>query len=252
MHRVAYEQNAAGVEVNAELDRELRNRRRNEPAVSQIVFQITVPRTFNLKLETAGGSISLQDPIVGEVRAKTSGGSIRVAGVKGPVRAETSGGNVTAGDIEGPADLHTSGGNIKAGAISGSADVRTSGGSIELGKILGDAKVVTTGGSITLTNVAGAVDASTSGGSVHAAISKQPERDSVLNTNGGSIKVAIAKNLALSIDAKTIGGIVRAPFLEKTKGRNRIENISQTLNGGGKALSVKTTGGNITFEYLQD
>ena len=76
-------------------------------------FIVSVPHSYDLKLTTKGGSITIGD-LEGEVYARTSGGSIQV------------------GDIEGDVDVHTSGGSIRIEHVSGEVDVdaSTSGGRV--------------------------------------------------------------------------------------------------------------------------
>ena len=250
-HRIEFKQDGSDVKVEAKLDPELKNGR-GRSIISQIVFQITLPKTFNVNLKTSGGSISLRDSLIGEVRAKTSGGDVTLANVNGPAWVATSGGNITVGDINGAINLHTSGGNVKAGNVAGDTEVKTSGGNIEVVQIRGNVTAITSGGDITLANVAGAIQGTTSGGDVKATISKQPEQDCQLSTSGGDIRVRLAKTLALEIEAKTNAGRVKMPFAETLKGKKQRENFNVSINGGGTKLSVSTSGGNITLEYLDD
>jgi serine/threonine-protein kinase len=251
LHRIEFTQNNGEVNVVAKLDRELKHgkgRRR----VSHILYRVTLPKQFNLKLATAGGNITLEDSLTGEVRVKTAGGHLKLANVKGPTSAETAGGKITIGDVEGPVDLRTSGGSIKAGKLFGAANVRTSGGNIEVAHVEGDITVATGGGNITLANITGSVEGNTSGGGVNVTISKQPGKDCALKTSGGNIHIRLAKGLALDIEAKTTAGKIRTPFPETAKGIKSSDKVQVTINGGGTKLFAKAGPGNITFEYLAD
>lgn len=156
----------------------------------KVKYEITVPKRYNLDLDTSGGSIQIED-IIGEIKVRTSGGSISV------------------GDVEGDVSLHTSGGSIRTNDIMGEIDAHTSGGSIEVTfakQPQKDASLTTSGGSITArlpADVAIDLDASTSGGRVKSEfdvvgkVKKQRIRGKIngggteleLHTSGGSVRV---------------------------------------------------------------
>jgi hypothetical protein len=121
----------------------------------RVKFIITVPKDYNINLDTAGGSISVDD-LNGDVDVETSGGSIKI------------------GDINGDVDAHTSGGSIRTQDIDGNVNARTSGGSIKVTmtkQITENATLSTSGGSVTanlIDDIKIDIDASTSGGRVHS------------------------------------------------------------------------------------
>lgn len=153
-------------------------------------FYITVPENYNLDLNTAGGSIKVED-------------------LEGQIDAQTSGGSIALGDIVGNVDVHTSGGSIKVDSVYGEIDANTSGGSIRVEfkkQITEDAKLSTSGGSITAIlpdDIAIDIDASTSGGKVRSefdvdgSVKKRSIRGEIngggpeltLRTSGGSVKI---------------------------------------------------------------
>ena len=156
----------------------------------RVEFKITVPEEYNLEIETAGGSIYIED-LEGNIDANTSGGSIGVGKVTGDVELHTSGGSITTEEIYGALDAHTSGGSINvtfANQLKEDAELDTSGGSITA-YLIPDIKVD--------------INASTSGGRVksqfdiNGRIKKQSVRGTIngggpelkLHTSGGSIKI---------------------------------------------------------------
>ena len=156
----------------------------------KVEFNLLIPKNYNVKLNTSGGSLSIED-LNGELNASTSGGSINV------------------GDIIGDVELHTSGGSISTDNISGNLDAHTSGGSIKVTidkQLTKDAKLTTSGGSITaylIPDIHIDIHASTSGGRVKSdfeidgKVKKMSVRGSIngggpkltLKTSGGSIKI---------------------------------------------------------------
>lgn len=159
--------------------------------------RVTVPPDVALSLGTSGGSVTVRGERTADVKARTSGGSIRVD-EGGALDLDTSGGSITVERALRRLSADTSGGGITVRYVGGSAtDVKlsTSGGSIRVG--------VDPAASLR-------VDAGTSGGSVQ--VNGLPfdvsdrERSNVhgqlndgrgllrASTSGGSITIAAASN----------------------------------------------------------
>lgn len=156
----------------------------------RVKYHLHVPENYNLDLNTAGGSIKVED-------------------LNGNIEAQTSGGSIGLGDIVGNVDVHTSGGSIRVESVYGEIDANTSGGSIKVEfakQITEDANLSTSGGSITAwlpDDIAIDLSASTSGGSVKTdfdvdgRVKKRSIRGEIngggpeltLRTSGGSVKI---------------------------------------------------------------
>jgi len=163
---VSYKKLSNGVEINGEFPDYVRHQR------LQVHFEIQVPKEFNLDVQTAGGSISVND-LKGDIDLHTSGGSIKLGNMAGNVDARTSGGSITLEDADGEVSLKTSGGSITIGETTGQVYAKTSGGSITVDGSGGDVSAHTSGGSLRLKNIRGNMDASTSGGSIRAEFVEQ-------------------------------------------------------------------------------
>ncbi len=156
----------------------------------RVTYKVTLPESYNLNLDTSGGSIEIED-------------------LKGKVNAHTSGGSISVEDVEGDVNIKTSGGSLELENIIGEINAKTSGGSIKL-KLpknpAKDAKVKTSGGSITAylaKDVAVNLTAKTSGGrvssefAVNGTTSKRKMEGTingggpelVLKTSGGSVRI---------------------------------------------------------------
>src|SRR5262249_46498614 len=121
----------------------------------------------------------------------------------------------------------------------------TSGGNITLEKTKGSVKASTSGGDIRVKDAYGPINAHTSGGNVSAQLNTQPTADCSLKTSGGNVDVLLASNLAFDLDAHTSGGRVNSDFpgtLNKEKTR-----LTAKINGGGTALALETSGGNVSI-----
>lgn len=212
----------------------------------KVRFLVTIPREFNIDLQTAGGSIQVRD-LEGEARVKTSGGSLDLGQIQGTVWGRTSGGSITLDGCSGATDVDTSGGSINIGDIGDDLKAHTSGGSITIGKVAGSVDAHTSGGSIRVAEVNGTISATSSGGSVSAVIAGQPTAGSRLKTSGGSVRATIASHLSLDISASCSGGRVYNDLdlgsLEQSK-----RSLDGTLNGGGPELVLHTSGGSVTIE----
>lgn len=183
---VTFEQSSNGINVYGEREED---RGWGNFSV-KVKFFIYVPEEFNMDLNTAGGSIKIED-------------------LTGNIEAQTSGGSISLGDIVGDVDVHTSGGSIRVDSVYGEIDADTSGGSISVEfkkQITENAKLSTSGGSITAIlpdDIELDISASTSGGRVSSEfdvdgrVKKQSIKgringggpDLTLRTSGGSVRI---------------------------------------------------------------
>lgn len=240
-YEIRYTETARGVSIVAEMRSQ--GFGRNNDGL-QVEFRISVPKQYNLDLNTSGGSISVDD-LIGEVRVETSGGSLSLGRIEGPVDANTSGGSIDLRQAKGKVLARTSGGSINVGEVSGEVDVETSGGSIDVDGAAGNLRAHTSGGGVSLRRLEGNVDASTSGGSIDAEILKQLDAPCELSTSGGGIVVYMSKEVRLDVDAYTSGGEVESDMPITVQGKVGEGKLRGKLNGGGPLLTLRTSGGNI-------
>ena len=210
----------------------------------RVDFKLTVPQKYGIDVSTSGGNVSI-GRLDGDVKAKTSGGNIKVDHIgdgsvdvqtsggnidlkgiaKGNGRAQTSGGNVSVGDVQGDLHVQTSGGTIKMGRVGGAVEAQTAGGSISLEEAGGGVKVQSAGGSIHIGPSGSAVEVQTAGGSIHIG----PSRGKIkAQTAGGSIEV---EGSGGPVEVQTAGGNVR---IDSARG----------------AIEAQTAGGSIEAKLL--
>lgn len=145
-------------------------------------FEISVPQTFNLDVNTVG-AITTGD-IRGNVKVATAGGSIVLGNIEGTLTVDTQGGSVTAGGLMDAIHAETSGGSFKAYLSQqprSDSKISTSGGRIEmrLAQTVGvELDAVTTTGRVTTDN---------------PALTDPHEKQNVLQTtiNGGGPKLVL-------------------------------------------------------------
>jgi hypothetical protein len=195
-----------------------------------ILFTISVPREYNLEMNTSGGNIS-------------------VVTVKGRVKGGTSGGNVEVTKVEGPVDLRTSGGNLHAEDVTGKLEMETSGGEVDVARVVGDVDVSTSGGNIRLGEVDGKVRAETSGGNVNVRLNS-PNKGIYVETSGGDIELAMPRSSNANIEASTSGGDVTCDLPLTVTGKISENHIKGAINGGGAVIHARTSGGDIRIKAL--
>jgi hypothetical protein len=214
-----------------------------------VKYVISVPRRFQVDLQTSGGDIDLAD-LDGEVLARTSGGDIEIGNTGGNVTAKTSGGDIKVRGANGTLKVNTSGGDIDIDSANAQVDARTSGGDVQIRRAGGNVVARSSGGGIEIDEAYGAIDASTSGGSINARFSRQPNADSRLVTSGGGVSVTLASNLRADIDAHTSGGGISTSIPIQVLGKQDEDTLIGTVNGGGPKLYVRTSGGGISLKRM--
>ncbi len=203
-------------------------------------FNITVPASFTLDINTSGGDISI-DRVKGNTTLRTSGGDIELLSTGGTVNAKTSGGNVVVRDAEGTVNVKTSGGDLDLERIKGLLDAATSGGNITLRSADKEVTLRTSGGDIEIIEVAGNVVASTSGGDMHV---ENTSGSVEVSTSGGDV---VLRDIKGELEAATSGGDIRAERLHaasrlKTSGGDVIVRALMA------SLEAATSGGNVEVE----
>jgi hypothetical protein len=210
-------------------------------------FTLKVPAQFNAQLKTSGGGIAVSD-LAGEVRAKSSGGRLRFAHLRGQLDGETSGGGIHVSDCEGDLKIRTSGGGIDVTGGAGSLDGHTSGGSVTVKAFKGDAHVGTSGGGLAIEHVMGKVEGSTSGGSVSAVLPSPLPGDVRLSTSGSGVTVVVPADAAFELDALTPAGRVSSDLPVMVAGEVARGRLKGTVNGGGKSVVLRSSAGSIRLK----
>lgn len=184
--------------------------KKNNSKNYNLKFELKVPKSYNLKMNTAGGDMKVND-INGSIILNTSGGDLVLKNNSGRIKLATSGGDINVDGFEGDLNVSTSGGDITLKGTNGEINAVTSGGDIKI-----DYKGENNGIGLT-----------TSGGDILLSIPSDVKADFSLSTSGGELKVNLP-NTVYTKDKKT-----------SKKG---------TINGGGKMIECTTSGGDIILE----
>jgi len=195
----------------------------------EVRYEIRVPNSFNLDLNTSGGDIRIGE-LDGSVRARTSSGLIQLQRASGAVDVADSGGNIILGQIGGNLVAHTSSGSIEVEKLNGSGNLSDSGGNILVTDAEKGVVAKTSSGAITLKSVKGGVEASDSGGDITIDVAGGGVAAS---TSSGSI--IIGRVQGQSLDLKNYGGDIR---IEAAAG-----NVKARTSSG--SISIKAAQGTV-------
>ncbi len=183
---------------------------------------------------------------IGSSRAstiQTGAGSIQVQKCIGDLNVASGGGNLYLGDVQGAVQAETEGGSVQLASATGAVRVTTGGGSVQLYKLGRGAQVETGAGPITV-EFAG----------------NHGFTDSFLHTAAGDVTVCFTTNLPVTVHASSDMAIGRGIFSElpglnitKQGGEFTPRSMSAegALNGGGPALRIRTTMGQIALRRCQ-
>jgi DUF4097 and DUF4098 domain-containing protein YvlB len=283
-HEVTFDQEGDRVQVQAKFKPGFRASSNRAAQKLQVEYRVLAPKQFNLDLLTSAGDISSTDlegnakvktaagglkfesikgnfdgltsagdinltAATGPVAVKTSGGSIHLGQVDADTRAETSAGEITVKAAKAKLNAKTSGGEIHLGQLEGPTEAQTSAGAIRVKVAQATLAAKTSGGEIKIEEARDTVRAETSAGSIEANFSAQPQSDCRLVTSGGSIVVKLDPELGFELDARTSAGEVRTelPVTTTVIGKQGSGQLRGKLNGGGKALVLKTSAGDISI-----
>lgn len=191
-----------------------------------IRVEIVVPKSYDLKLYSSGGNLSVKD-ITGKIETNTSGGNIKI--------------DNTAGNLE----AYTAGGNVSISISSGDIKVSTSGGKITVDDFNGNVDVSTAGGDIVLEGKNGKIDASTAGGSIKLDYTgKNMGID--MSTLGGNITASLPGDFDADADIGTLAGKIACDFAKVQKDNHVSSYVRAKFNNGGETFKCTTSAGNIT------
>ena len=82
------------------------------------VFQINVPRNYNVRISSAGGSVSITG-VDGKFTGQTGGGEINIQKANGEVDIRTGGGEVHVSDSRLDGSVSTGGGIVRIEGVTG-------------------------------------------------------------------------------------------------------------------------------------
>ncbi len=183
-------------------------------------FEIAVPASCDVQLDTGSGRVSLQDTS-GDIRVRTGSGRVEVQDAQGRLAIKTGSGGIRIGGVQGQILASTGSGGIETHDLRGQVSLSTGSGGITIDRsFFSGASRVTTG----------------SGGIVFEG-GFDPRGNTLIKTGSGGIVLRLSDSAAFSLDAKTGSGGVRNEF-----GANEVG------NGPRAQLKLRTGSGGIRIE----
>lgn len=209
-------------------------------------LRITVPRRFNVRIESAGGEITLRD-IEGSFTGNTGGGEIDIANARGSARLATGGGEITVQNSNLSGSVSTGGGAVLIQNVTGGLSGSSGTGNVlygglnarERGSPLGEGigRDVCCGETVTVSggvkgNVKGGVAGTVAGDVTFSATTTDGVRTSsdgkyYVTKSGGSVSIGDAENGAV---IRTGGGAIN---IGKTNG-----DLYATTGGGDVSVAA--------------
>ena len=182
---------------------------------ARVDYQIWIPQTCTVELESVSGSIQMDDHL-NRLYAKTVSGSIKLNNIMGNVELKTVSGNISAAKISG---------EIRAGSVSGSLIFRDCKGSFP--------------------------DLHSTSGSIEAELAAIDEdsSDMSLNTVSGDINLKLPDDASFDLDIKTVSGEISTKFkvLVESVKKNQLQG---EVGDGGINIELKTISGDISLAKL--
>jgi hypothetical protein len=241
---VTSEKNSLKVSVKSKFENKTRSLFQSTDEV-HVSFKVLVPKQTNCDLHSSDGYIRVAG-LTSSQRLKTSDGNIEMINVNGDVTGHTSDGNIRLNEIVGSVEVGTSDGNIVIEKIKGNVISSTSDGNIELAEVIGDMNVKTSDGDIYFSNIAGSFKGTTSDGNVKGNFIKL-NNELTVRTGDGNINIQIPDQLGLDLNIK--GESLNVP-LTNFSGKSDKKSIQGKSNGGGIAVNLSTSDGNITLDHM--
>ena len=250
-----------GRDASIELKWPDEQKRKPEDSGRDLTVAITVPREFNIDVDTHIGDFRLRK-IKGEVTARTQRGTIDLGSPVGVVNVFSGSGKVIGGTLDGNVTANTETGSIEFEEVRGTVCARTKNGPITLGEAQGEVSVETRHGDITLGRMHDGLTAksnsgnitigqadtfakvTTTTGKIAVRIKTQPDRDCELLSDTGDIVVGLVPSLAVGSVGETGTGSVSIP---EPFAKSRPTAMSTTK----VKVRAKSVQGNVQFQPLE-
>ncbi|HKI78867.1 MAG TPA: hypothetical protein VKA26_10020 [Ignavibacteriaceae bacterium] len=224
---INFDKSSSGVTITTEYERHQSNRS------SKVDFTIKVPKKFDLKFETMGGGVDLNN-LEGELKGTTMGGSMILKNLKGNLSLKTMGGKIklTNSDVDGK--VSTMGGEVNIENVTGNVDGKSMGGNVTInnlkrrdGNSIGkEVHISTMGGAIDLNTAPFGANVHTMGGDITI---NSAEKFVKAKTMGGDI---VIKTVNGRVNATTMGGDIK---------------VTETGTGDDRDIELKSMSGDITL-----
>jgi hypothetical protein len=232
-----------GSVITATVERKSRMNFWNNVGIS---LTITVPKEMSCNVSSSGGGVKISG-VKGTHHFTSSGGGVHLENVSGTTEAKSSGGGVHVIKQNGDARLSSSGGGVTLEDAQGSVYAQSSGGGVDLKNIHGNVDASSSGGSVYVSGEAASVKAKSSGGSVHADI-RNLSKELYLESSGGGVDAVIhnGKNMGLDLDLNSERVNIE---LQNFSGKSEKNHVKGSMNNGGIPVFMHASGGNVNVRF---
>lgn len=211
-----------------------------------IYFKIFVPEEMSCNVSSSGGGLKISG-VKGTHTFSSSGGGVKLNNTAGTTKAKSSGGGVSSVNHTGNIKLSSSGGGVSADEVRGNVYAHSSGGSVRLKNIAGDVDAGSSGGGVSVSGECGAVKAKSSGGSVRVDISNL-SKELYLQSSGGGVSALIRDGDKLGMDLDLSSSRVNIE-LHNFSGKSEKNRINGSMNQGGIPVYMRASGGNVNVKF---
>jgi DUF4097 and DUF4098 domain-containing protein YvlB len=211
-----------------------------------ISLTIIVPEEMSCDVSSSGGGLKISG-VKGTHDFSSSGGGVKLENTSGSTKASSSGGGVKATNHDGDIRLSSSGGGVSVDGAHGNVYARSSGGGVSLEDIHGSADASSSGGGVSVSGEASSVTAKSSGGSVRVNIRNLTD-ELYLQSSGGGVSAVIHGGDKLGLDLDLRSGKVSID-LHNFTGTSEKDRVKGKMNGGGIPVYAHASGGNVTITY---
>ena len=256
----------SGRNLNVEIDKP----REREKYSLCVDFDITVPGSTSLKLNTHNGTLGISN-LSGDVHAKTHNGSVNVSEIDGDVRLHTHNGGIDVKEISGKIHIKTHNGGINiAGTntpdgmcqavthngsincrdINGLIDCHTHNGSIIVRNVRGNIKLTTHNRKIVAEDISGDISADTYNGSITCAYATDAPNvcQIKLKTHNGGIDLNAAPNFSAAAKVSTRHGSIHTELPIMVKGKINKNKLTGNIGTGKGQMHLETYNGSIRIK----
>jgi len=191
-----------------------------------IEIEVDLPRRWNRR-----GHVHLEARVPRDtsVEVSASNGKVCVENLRGAVRARSSNGSVDVAGVIGEIELSASNAKICCSGTQGHLVARSSNGKIEL------------------TDHRGSVDASTSNGLICASLDEVGRQGVQLATSNGRIALELPEKVDADVDIRVDNGAIRSERDLARSGPERGGRLRGRLGSGGTPVRLRTSNGSVSL-----
>lgn len=195
----------------------------------KLSFKVLVPRVCNLDVLARDGGIT-------------------VGNLHGDVKLKAFSGAVFTGEIEGSLAITNVRGDISVTACTEKLTLEAKAGNVSVGRTGAIAIIKGAGGDVEIQSVRGRLDVEANGSDLKVGFAHPISGTAKLYSAGGDIAASLDPRSACTVSARasTFGEVkLRELSLGITSGQAGGARVEGTLNGGGPAIDIRASGGNI-------